>query len=187
MRLERDFADMKELRDQSTILQFETSGAPVDEYVVTFLGTTLVPGPALGGPQRVKLDLGSMEYPRSKPQMAWLSPILHPNIWGTPGHMTICLGNFANQWTPYFRLVDMVEILWDMARLAILNPRSAGTSGGDETKKWAELDRRFDFPVDRRPLRNRLLGNDEGSSLLRPEGGPNDIVIMEGDQGACER
>lgn len=192
MRLERDLKDMNALKAESTIFDFEPIGgspsAP-EKYKVTFSGTTLVPGPKLSKkPQEVIIALGG-EYPRQQPNLSWKTSILHPNIWGgSSDHPnTVCLGNFHNQWTPYVRLVDMVEILWDMGRLAILNPYSAGTGGSNANSEWAMLRRDFDFPVDRRPLRDKILGPNDGSSLIRPGGPQDEIILLDDDEGACSK
>lgn len=194
MRLERDLEDMKNLKKESTILDFEASGhnpAIPEEYLLTFHGKTLVSHGPKGvsvsdKPQQVKIALVG-DYPRRQPGITWLTEILHPNIWGTLGHLTVCLGNFHNQWTPYVRLVDMVEILWDMGRLAILNPYSAGTVGGDDYENWAKLRQRFDFPVDRRPLRDKILGPNDGSSIIRPNSPADEVILFEDDEGACQK
>lgn len=193
MRLERDLADMKNLKNESTILDFEASGhdpgAP-EEYLVTFHGKTLLPADkgakVSDRPQQARISL-SGEYPRRQPSLQWQTPILHPNIWGSLGSMTVCLGNFQSQWTPYLRLVDMVEILWDMARLAILNPYSAGTVGGDDYETWAKLRQQFDFPVDRRPLRDKVLGPNDGSSIIRPDSPSDEVILLDDDEGGCQK
>jgi ubiquitin-protein ligase len=129
----------------------------------------------------VEIKMG-VDYPRSRPEINWLTPIQHPNIWG---HGTVCLGNYSNAWTPHFRLVDVVEILWDMARLAVLNPRSAGTGAYKAEENWDRLYRKYDFPVDRRPLRDPAFGNNEGSSRVRPGGEETEIVIFPEDDESC--
>lgn len=192
MRLERDLDELKKLKAESTIFDYETVGdksAP-EKYTFIYKGKTLVPGP--GGPvvssepQEVSISLHG-DYPRRQPELSWKTPILHPNIWGSERHKTICLGNFHNQWTPYVKLADMAEILWDMGRLAILNPRSAGTGGANAEPEWAGLREHFGFPVDKRPLRNKILGQDEGSSLIRPGGAADEVILLDDDEGACGR
>jgi ubiquitin-protein ligase len=196
IRLGLELEELRAMKRNSTIFDFEAFGDPAEKYLITFKGNTLVPiqkgamfpseegdqyGAAVGGPQQVEISLGG-EYPRRQPNIRWLTPIIHPNIWG---HGTVCLGNFAGQWTPYFRLVDLVEILWDMARLAILNPRSAGTGARNVSELWKRLDGTYGFPVDKRPLRNKEFGNAEGSSIVRPQGGENDILIFDDDGDNC--
>lgn len=198
IRLVHELGDLKTLKKDSTIFDFEAFGDPPEKFIVHFNGRTLVPAGGtnkfpsqdvdvertrIGDHQEAEIVLGA-EYPRRGPQVRWLTPILHPNIWGGG---TVCLGNYGSAWTPYFKLVDMIEILWDMARLAVLNPRSAGTGAYNAEKEWERLYREFKFPIDRRPLRDKILGNDEGSSQIRPGGAADDIVIMPDDGDSCPR
>lgn len=179
MRLDRELADLKKLQDESTILDFKVQGDPPDKYLIRYGGKSLVPsgdGAKIGDHQEVEIELGS-DYPRRRPTVRWMTPILHPNISGGQ----VCLGNFASNWSPSIRLADVVEILWDFSRLAILNPGHA--YGGSGSKTWPELDAKYKFPVDKRPLRDKILPNDVGSSELRPEGKPDDIVIIRDDSG----
>lgn len=185
MRLDRELTDLKQLQADSTILDFKVSGDPPDKYLFRFNGKSLVPGGrdgvTIGDHQEVEIELGS-DYPRKRPNVRWLTPIAHPNI-NSGG--AVCFGNFASNWSPSVRLADLTEILWDYARLAILNPHSGyGGSGGSKT--WAELDQKYKFPVDKRLLRDKILPNDVGSSILRPEGGPDDIVILNDSESDCQ-
>lgn len=182
-RLDRDFQEMQTLADDSTIFSFQAAGQPPDHYRIAFHGKTLVPGPdgkpVIGEHQEAEIKLG-IDYPRGAPGIKWLTPIVHPNIWGAG---TVCLGTFWNSWTPYYHLTDLAEILWDMARLAILNPHSAGTTGRNERSTWEELAHTFGFPVDKRPLRDKRLGPEEPSSVLRQTGDPGVIVWVDDDPG----
>lgn len=181
MRFEREYKDLEALVADSTILEMKAQGDPPDHYVFTFNGKSLVPardedGVKIGDRQQVEIRLGTA-YPRRMPEVHWQTSIVHPNI----SSSSVCLGNFSANWSPNIRLADLVEVLWDMSRLAILNPahsydRRAGA--------WEEMDRKYGFPVDKRPLRNRRFPNDVGSSELRPEGKANDIVILKDDEGS---
>jgi ubiquitin-protein ligase len=185
IRLAKEYEEMKAYKRDSSILDFEVSGDPPDRYLITFHGNSLVPGGkggegvTIGKKQQVLLTLGG-DYPRSRPDIDWKTPIVHPNI----STHSVCLGNYANSWTPYFRLVDLIEILWDYARLAILNPEG-GYRQQYGQKEWESMRRHFKFPVDLRPLRDKAIPADAGSSVLRPgraDGSPYDIVIMP-DEG----
>lgn len=182
IRLERELEDLKRLKDESTILDFRVEGDPPDHYVFRFNGKSLVPsegrtGVKLGDHQEVEISLGT-DYPRRRPEVRWMTAIVHPNVSGSQ----VCLGNFASNWSPNIRLADLVEVLWDMSRLAIWNPHSAY---GGPSMTWQELDEKYRFPVDKRPLRDKILPNDVGSSELRPSGGPDDVVILRDDEGDC--
>jgi len=171
-------AEMEQLKTESSILEFTATGKPPDKYRIIFHGKCLVAGPAgepvLGDRQEIEISLG-MEYPRSMPHVKWLTEIVHPNIFNNG----VCFGNFASRWTAYFHLTDMAEILWDYSRLAILNPLSAGPGAGNHRLTYEQLDKKFNFPVDRRPLRDKLVGKNDGSSAVRPAGEQQDIVILD--------
>lgn len=193
MRLDRDLAEIQAMKDESTILDFETKGNPPEEYLVTFHGKSLIPKngehfPAtqgttkdigVGNKQQVSIRLTG-EYPRRAPEVKWMTPILHPNIWGRG---TVCLGNFGSNWTPYIKLADLIEVLWDMERLAILNPHSAGTGASNAMKFWKDLDDHFHFPIDKRPLRDKVLTKEDGSSIVRDmPRGADDVVLLDDDE-----
>lgn len=185
MRLERDHNDMLQLLKESTILEFKAEDDPPERYRITFHGKSLIPkgktGAALGDRQELEIRL-PLDYPRVHPTVHWLTDILHPNIF----NRGVCFGHFGSQWTPYYRLVDFLEVMWDYSRLAILNPYSAGPSGRPEVEIWAELDKRFIFPVDKRPLRDKVLGSGAGSSVVRQApSDKDDIVIMPEGEGEC--
>lgn len=176
IRLEVELKDLMLLRSQSNILSFQASGDPPDRYVIEFHGKSLVPGPdgpQIGDFQKFEFRLGA-GFPRTAPAVHWLTPIVHPNISGG----NVCTGNFASNWTPNFHLTDLVEVLWDMARLAVFNPYSA-------YRDWGKIDEKFHLPVDRRPLRDKVLPNNVGSSVVRPEGEEDDILIIGDDEGIC--
>lgn len=181
-RLERDFKEMQELQEQSTILEFEAIGSPPERYIVTFHGASLVPNGKirLGNVQKAEIRLMA-EYPRIRPDIKWLTPIAHPNIFGG----TVCLGKFSMEWVLSVKLVEVVEIMWDMARMAVLNPHSAGPSGGEQGTTWAELDQKFGFPVDKRSLRDKVARRGEGSSILRPDPDGDDDIMVIDDAGVC--
>ena len=145
-RLLRDFQEMEALRDDSSILQFRSQGDPPDRYLIRFNGRGLGPDGAFVDEHELTLSL-SADYPRSMPVIQWVTPILHPNISGGG----VCMGNFTMN--PYVRLVELVEILWDMARLAVYNIQH----GYHNTRmSWPEIMREVGgFPVDPRILRDR--------------------------------
>jgi ubiquitin-protein ligase len=167
-RLQRDLRDMEELREESTILDFEVSGDPPDRYVITFDGPGLAPDGKgkvrVVGPHQVELKLGT-EYPRTLPQMRWLTPITHPNIMGGGSP---CLGTYTM--TPNRRLTDVVELLWDMQRLALFGPEVRSGS-------WPEIIREVGAPLDPRVLRDRAAAPPPGPA---PEKDEPDMLIMEG-------
>jgi len=174
IRLGQDLRDMKELKKNSTVLDFEAEGDPPSKYTITFNGNSLVPdGPGkvvVGGPQKIQLTMGPM-YPVERPHIEWLTPIIHPNI---SGH-SVCLGNYASAWTPHFRLVDLVAMLWDYARMWTLNPEG-GYRAQYDNRQWEQMRRHFKFPVDPRPIADKLEETSSGPRVA-PCGG-EDIVFM---------
>lgn len=158
-RLEKDFLEMKALAENSPILEFEALGDPPTLYHLRFHGRGLDPKEGVRDLHEITLDLGS-EYPRTLPIIRWRTPHLHPNVAGE----TPCFGTFAMN--PRVRLVDVVEILWDMVRMAIYN--AYGHEG-----RWAELRKKYNFPLDPRTIRGEV-------PQVRDEGGSPDLIIMGG-------
>lgn len=183
--LSRDFVEMEQLRAESSIIEFQTTGKPPDHYKIVFHGKCLVPDqsrqPQIGNRQELDITLG-MDYPRTMPQVSWQSPIMHPNI----SRHNVCFGTFVTQWTASLHLVDLVEILWDYARLKTLNA-SHGHYGGWAVN-WANVAREY-FPegegIDKRPLRDRLVGKKEGSSMIAPPAAAGETVIFPDDPDRC--
>jgi ubiquitin-protein ligase len=154
-RLEKDFREMKALAEASPILEFDVKGDPPETYLLRFHGLGLDPA-GTRDLHEVSVDLGA-EYPRSMPLVRWHTPIMHPNIAsGTP-----CFGNFTMN--PQVRLIDLVEILWDMTRMAIYNVH--------QNETWSRLRKQYDFPMDPRTIRGEV-------AQVRDPGGDADLIIM---------
>src|SRR5262245_47026482 len=82
-RLRNDRKALDQLAADSTIFSFKSYGEPADFYVLRFHGRGLFK-PDAGEPQtfdrhEVHIRLGA-SYPRMMPELAWKSPIFHPNI-----------------------------------------------------------------------------------------------------------
>ena len=60
---------------------------------------------------RVEIKLGA-SYPRTMPEIRWLTPIYHPNI-SEIG--MVCLGGYGTHWVPSVQLDELCMMLWDMA------------------------------------------------------------------------
>lgn len=156
-RLAKDFEEMKALAEVSPILEFEPQGDPPERYLLRLHGLGLDPDGTTRDLHEVSVQLGA-DYPRSMPRVQWLTPILHPNI----ASGTACFGNFSMN--PRVRLVDVVEIIWDMTRMAIYNYH-----GNDSV--WAKVRKDFGFPVDPRTIRGEVPRQQD-------PGGDVDIIIM---------
>ncbi len=149
-RLRSDAGLMERLRDESSIFQFRTSGNPPQRYLVEFLGNSLTresPKVTLRGRHQVEIKLGA-SYPRTMPEIRWLTPIFHPNI-SEIG--MVCLGGYGTNWVPSLRLDALCVMLWDMARYFNYDIRSPYNR---EAALWVAQQTGFSFPIDPRPLRD---------------------------------
>jgi len=168
-RLKKDFEEMQALREQSSIIDFDAQGPAPDKYQITFHGNGLGASGRVETVHRLVVNLG-MDYPRTQPDTHWQTPIFHPNISGGRP----CFGTFAMN--PNVRLVDIVEILWDMCRMALYNPYG----GYGEKDQWQVLRRKFDFPVDKRILRDKVAP--VAPPPVREEDDEPDLIIMSGQR-----
>ena len=115
-RLRSDLAALERLRDESSVLRFRATGNPVQHYLDRV--PRQEPGADRGGrsvdPRRheVEIKLGA-SYPRTMPEIRWLTPIYHPNI-SEIG--MVCLGGYGTHWVPSLNLDELCVMLWDMAR-----------------------------------------------------------------------
>jgi ubiquitin-protein ligase len=153
-RLKRDFAALEQLAAESTIFDFEAFGTPPDFYVLRFRGRGLFKHEPSGEvhvreSHEVHIKLGAA-YPRLMPELAWKSPIFHPNI-SLSG--VVCLGGYGTYWVPSLALADLCTMLWDMARFANFDESSPYNR---EAAAWAKSQTAMQLPVDPRPLRDRL-------------------------------
>jgi ubiquitin-protein ligase len=159
-RLRSDLAAMERLRDESSVIRFRASGKPIQHYIIEFRGKSLA---RLGGRVKladhheVEIKLGA-SYPRTMPELRWLTPIYHPNI-SEIG--MVCLGGYGTHWVPSLNLDELCGMLWDMARYHNYDVRSPYNR---EAALWVANQSTFAFPVDVRPLRDlrAALGRIEG-------------------------
>ena len=151
-RLKNDQRVLERLRGESSVLDFKASGGiPPTTYHVVFRGAGLVRRDnkiSLIHEHHVEIKLiGS--YPRTMPELRWLTPIFHPNI-AESG--LVCIGEFGSHWAPSVGLDDLLSMLWDMARFLNHDPLSPYNR---DAAKWVASQTVFTFPLDRRPLRDR--------------------------------
>jgi ubiquitin-protein ligase len=153
-RLRADHEALKTLKENSTIVEFQAFGDPAERYLITLKGKGLI-RKSEGDPvevadvHRVEIRLG-IDYPRSRPDLQWLTSIYHPNISAVGA---VCLGGYSTNWVPSLGLAELCEMLWDMVRFANYDPKSAYNYAAG---RWSETQSQFDFPLDSRPLRDRL-------------------------------
>jgi ubiquitin-protein ligase len=154
-RLRSDLSALQRLKADSTVLDFEASGDPPEAYVVRFHGRGLWKsntGEVLFRElHEVSIRLGA-SYPRMMPELAWRTPIFHPNI--SSGGV-VCLGGYGTHWVPSLNLDELCEMLWDMVRYANYDVESPYNR---EAAEWARSQRTHQLPVDERPVRDKLAG-----------------------------
>lgn len=153
-RLRADFEALTALRAASSILDFETTPDQPERYTVTFRGK----GVSRESSPRAEVDFVEQHrvdirlpysYPERPPDIRWLTPILHPNV-SFSGF--IDLADVGLPWNPDLGLDAVCERLWDLARLAYVNPEK---STNYAAKNWYEKECQLSLPVDNRPLRDK--------------------------------
>jgi hypothetical protein len=163
-RLKADGDALKLLKENSTIVDFQAFGDPPERYLLTFKGKGLLrkseADPVeVAEVHRVEIRLG-IDYPRSRPDLQWLTSIYHPNISAVGA---VCLGGYSTNWVPSLGLAELAEMLWDMVRYANYDPKSAYNYAAG---RWSETQTQFDFPLDPRNLRDRMTKT-VGDNVIR--------------------
>lgn len=153
-RLKADGDALKLLKENSTIVDYQAFGDPPERYLITFKGKGLLRKTEADPVEtaevhRVEIRLG-IDYPRSRPDLQWLTSIYHPNISAVGA---VCLGGYSTNWVPSLGLAELCEMLWDMVRYANYDPKSAYNYAAG---RWSETQTQFDFPMDPRNLRDRM-------------------------------
>ena len=149
-RLRSDLAALEKLEAESSIFGFRHTGRPPQQFVVAFAGGSLARDRGRVVPRdhhEVEIKLGSA-YPRTIPEIRWLTPIYHPNI-SEIG--IVCLGAYGTHWVPSLMLDELCVMLWDMARFQNYDIRSPYNR---EAAQWAAVQTTHRFPIDPRPLRD---------------------------------
>ena len=166
-RLRSDLVALDKLRAESSIFHFQSTGNPPQQYQLAFVGSSLCRERGkiiVREHHEVEIKLGA-NYPRTMPEIRWLSPIYHPNI-SEIG--IVCLGAYGTHWVPSLALDELCVMLWDMARFQNYDIRSPYNR---EAAQWAANQTGYKFPVDHRPLRDgrAALGRVESVSSAAPE------------------
>ena len=160
-RLNSDYSSVQQLAEESTIFTFDGRGNPPQKYRLQFTGT---------GFQRdrngnittteyheVLVELGAA-YPRMVPNLAWQTPVFHPNI---SNNGVVCLGGYGTHWVPSLTLSEMCTMLWDMIRYKNFDTESPYNR---EAALWAKTQTDFVFPIDKRSIRDRISGEKSGNA-----------------------
>lgn len=177
-RLRSDLAAMERLQADSSVLRFRVQKhdhrTPPQQYSITFNGKSLARerGPVcVREKHEVEIKLGA-SYPRTMPEIRWLSPIYHPNI-SEIG--MVCLGGYGTHWVPSLNLDELCGMLWDMARFHNYDIRSPYNR---EAALWVANQTSYLFPLDARPLR------DLRAALGRVESAPKTAASTQADAKA---
>jgi ubiquitin-protein ligase len=190
-RLRNDLAALERLQSESTVFRFKAHGNPPQQYLILLRGKSLwrVRGNVHAhDSHRVEIKLGA-SYPRTMPEIRWVTPIYHPNI-SEIG--MVCLGGYGTHWVPSIQLDELCNMLWDMARYHNYDIRSPYNR---DAALWVASQTTFLFPVDSRPLRDlraamgRIAcasGSESDGTpaapLDTPNGAPN-RALANGDDG----
>ncbi|MEM9409851.1 MAG: ubiquitin-conjugating enzyme E2, partial [Planctomycetota bacterium] len=152
-RLESDYKGIRELRDESTILKFLASGEPPQKYRLIFEGKGIYRDSR--GEVKVTdhheclIEFGAA-YPRLVPNLAWQTPIFHPNI---SNNGVVCLGGYGTHWVPSLTISELCGMLWDMIRFENFDTESPYNR---EAAVWAKQQQPAMFPIDQRSIRDKI-------------------------------
>ena len=94
------------------------------------------------------------------PELTWMSPIFHPNISASG---VVCLGGYGTHWVPSLSLDELCGMLWDMIRYRNFDVESPYNR---EAALWAKTQTRFAFPLDDRPIRDRIANGNHRETAL---------------------
>lgn len=149
-RLRNDLAALERLAAESSVFQFKASGNPPIQYAITFSGKGLSRDRGkirVIHSHQVEVKLGS-SYPRTIPEIRWLTPIYHPNI-SEIG--MVCLGGYGTHWVPSVQLDELCTMLWDMVRYHNYDIRSPYNR---DAALWVANQTSILFPTDGRAIRD---------------------------------
>jgi hypothetical protein len=128
----------------------------------------------------IQVRLGAA-YPRTIPELVWRTAIFHPNI---SANGVVCLGGYSTHWAPSLRLDELCVMLWDIARYANYD---VGSPYNRAAAHWARTQTQFRFPLDQRPLRDRItraaapcLGELPGPAALPASAGEDSCCVLSG-------
>ncbi len=149
-RLRNDLAALERLQSESSVFRFKAHGKPAHHFLIHLVGKSLyrLRGQVMAhDDHRVEIKLGA-SYPRTIPEIRWITPIYHPNI-SEIG--MVCLGGYGTHWVPSVQLDELCNMLWDMARYHNYDIRSPYNR---DAALWVASQTKFLFPTDPRPLRD---------------------------------
>lgn len=147
-RLLTDREKMQALQLSSDLIHVSEISPDCDRYKVSFCcrGLIWMPGalaPSISANHRCEIYL-HLNYPRTPPQVVWLTQIFHPNILPPQQNGGVCIGH----WSPAETLDQLCIRLAEMVQMKNfnvndpLNPTAANWARANISK----------FPVDNRPI-----------------------------------
>ena len=154
-RLNSDFQSVQQLQEESRIFSFQASGNPPKKYRLIFKGAGFQRDRngviTVSQHHEVLVELGAA-YPRMVPNLAWQTPVFHPNI---SNNGVVCLGGYGTHWVPSLTLSEMCTMLWDMIRYKNFDTESPYNR---EAALWAKVQSDFRLPIDQRSIRDKISG-----------------------------
>lgn len=150
-RLRNDYQKLQELVARSPFIHIVSAqGIPINDYTLQFTCRgveRLNDGgqPVYREDHRVRIVLGP-QYPLTKPDLTWQTPIYHPNI-SRGGN--VCIGSGWSSGGRY--LDDLVIYLMQMVRYDGEGLTFTADAYNPEAYNWAMRNRRL-LPVDKRPM-----------------------------------
>jgi ubiquitin-protein ligase len=186
-RLRNDLAALERLRSESSVFRFSTQGDPPQHFRIHFQGRGLWRDRGKVKPlekHHVEIKLGA-SYPRTMPEIRWLTPIYHPNI-SEIG--MVCLGGYGTHWVPSVQLDELCIMLWDMLRYHNYDIRSPYNR---DAALWVASQTVILFPTDQRPLRDLRaalgrVGDPSGGKLDGSSAGGNGSSRPTASRAAAE-
>ncbi len=178
--MQADFAAISQLRDQSNILDFEGGGNPPQQYRLIFYGLGFAKNDrgeiVITDQHQVLVELGAA-YPRLVPNLAWQTPIFHPNI---SNNGVVCLGGYGTHWVPSLTIDELASMLWDIIRYENFDTESPYNR---DAALWAKMQTDYKFPIDVRSIRDKVAKPNFASPVVfnspKPEIIETGIEIIE--------
>jgi ubiquitin-protein ligase len=180
-RLRNDLAALERLQSESSVFRFKAHGKPAHHFLIQLAGKSLyrLRGQVLShDDHRVEIKLGA-SYPRTIPEIRWITPIYHPNI-SEIG--MVCLGGYGTHWVPSVQLDELCNMLWDMARYHNYDIRSPYNR---DAALWVASQTKFLFPTDPRPLRDLRAAQGRVESAAESASGNKHAEAGEGGNGSA--
>jgi ubiquitin-protein ligase len=183
-RLKSDLSALEALAAESSVFDFRPSGTPPQLYILGFRGKSLAREKSkvvVRDYHQVEIKLGA-SYPRTMPELRWMTPIYHPNI-SEIG--MVCLGAYGTHWVPSLQLDELCVMLWDMARYQNYDIRSPYNR---EAALWSANQTAFRFPIDQRPLRDIRAsagrvegksGSSSGEVALPAKSNDDELILLD--------